>query len=574
MRRGYHRAVVSTRRRRILQAALILAAAAFYLPLFGHHWFETHESIWYPVRTIEYAHIWSLGDWYPRWCPDFYGGYGSPFFNYAPPLVYMLGAVGVSAGLTAEFSLKLVILFFSALGALGVWKLVEGETGRSDAAFVAASVFVAAPYRFFDLFQRGDLSEYAAIAVLPWCLWLYRALLRAPDERQLACALGAALSHAVLLFSHTILGLWGTELIALALALPLLRAWRAGRRRSVSLSVLALGGAIGLSAIYTVPAFFERELVKIGISTLKAYEYRRHFIEWTSLFRPGVFFLGWPLLAAAAAAAIACLVPATRPRLRAAAPWWGATLLLCWLPTRGAEPIWPLFPLGPFIQFPWRLLGLAAVCGAVAVGTSWAGLIQSVGARGWLVVLAAAGALSSAIPEARVVQYIEKSAISPRTPRDISRFVWGANHGEGFLPREHMYVPTAPRGERYAHLLDDSVRIVRAVPSGLGYALKLEAAKPGSVETQSLWFPGWQVDRVSGPATPTLAPSAKGRVQLDLARPGSYELQVIFGNTAARTAGNLLTWLSVILLYPTMRLISRRVIDPVGPAGGRANAPA
>lgn len=40
---------------------LALAAAAFYLPLFSHHWFETHESIWYPVRTIEYAHLWRLG---------------------------------------------------------------------------------------------------------------------------------------------------------------------------------------------------------------------------------------------------------------------------------------------------------------------------------------------------------------------------------------------------------------------------------------------------------------------------------------------------------------------------------
>jgi hypothetical protein len=322
----------------------------------------------------------------------------------------------------------------------------------------------------------------------------------------------------------------------------------------VLLGVLALGGAVGLSAVYTVPAFFERDLVRIGRLTQGAYDYRRHFIDWTSLLKPGFFFVGWPLLVAAAVTAAACLVPGARARLRGAAPWWAATLLLCLLVTHAAEPLWPLLPLGPFIQFPWRLLGLAAVCGAVAVGASWAGLIGSGASRWRLASLVAVGALLSAIPEARVVRYIEKTASSPQTPRDISRFVWGTSHGEGFLPREHARAPAAPRGEQYAQPLDDSVRIVRAVPSGLGFSLKLEAARPGAVEIQSLWFPGWQVDGASGPATPTLGPSANGRIRLDLARPGSYEIAVVLGNTAPRTAGNLITFLTAILLYPAMRI--------------------
>ena len=116
-------------------------------------------------------------------------------------------------------------------------------------------------------------------------------------------------------------------------------------------------------------------------------------------------------------------MPATRARLRGAAPWWAATLLLCLLVTHVAEPIWPLLPLGPFIQFPWRLLGLSAVCGAVAVGISWGGLIPA--GRWRLASLVAAGALLSAIPEVRVERYMEKTASFPQTPRDIARFVWG-----------------------------------------------------------------------------------------------------------------------------------------------------
>jgi hypothetical protein len=331
----------------------------------------------------------------------------------------------------------------------------------------------------------------------------------------------------------------------------------------VLLGVLALGGAVGLSAVYTVPAFFERELVRIGRLTQGAYDYRRHFIEWTSLLKPGFFFVGWPLLAAAALSAAACLVPATRARLRGAAAWWAATVFLCLLVTQLAKPLWPLLPLGPFIQFPWRLLGLATVCGAVAVGASWAGLVRS--PRWWLAGLVAAAALASGIPEARAPQYIEKTASFPETPRDIARFVWGTSHGEGFLPREHERVPEAPRGDRHAQPLDDSVRIVRAVPAGLGYALKLEAARPGAVEIQSLWFPGWQVDGATGPARPILGPSPNGRIQLELAKPGSYEIAVVFGDTPARTAGNLIAWLTAILLYPAIWLIRRGFPDTARP---------
>jgi hypothetical protein len=235
-------------------------------------------------------------------------------------------------------------------------------------------------------------------------------------------------------------------------------------------------------------------------------------------------------------------------------------VFLCLLVTQLAKPLWPLLPLGPFIQVPWRLLGLATVCGAVAVGASWAGLVRS--PRWWLAGLVAAAALASGIPEARAPQYIEKTASFPETPRDIARFVWGTSHGEGFLPREHERVPEAPRGDRHAQPLDDSVRIVRAVPAGLGYALKLEAARPGAVEIQSLWFPGWQVDGATGPARPILGPSPNGRIQLELAKPGSYEIAVVFGDTPARTAGNLIAWLTAILLYPAIWLIRRRVTDP------------
>jgi hypothetical protein len=108
------------------------------------------------------------------------------------------------------------------------------------------------------------------------------------------------------------------------------------------------------------------------------------------------------------------------------------------------------------------------------------------------------------------------------------------------------------------------VRILRAVPVGLGYSLKVEAGRPGAVEIQSLWFPGWKIADAAGTAAPILGPSSSGRIQLGFVKSGSYEIEMVFGNTPVRSAGALISWLSVILLFPAIWLIRRRFDDGAG----------
>jgi uncharacterized membrane protein len=134
-------------------------AVAFCWPLAEVHWFETHEHDAYVLRTVEYAAALRAGTPYPRWAPDFYGGYGSPFFNFYPPLVYWLAAMLSLVVGSAVAGLKFVALFGSILSGVGTFALVRLETRRDDAAVLSACLYLGSVYRLSNLSWRGDLAE-------------------------------------------------------------------------------------------------------------------------------------------------------------------------------------------------------------------------------------------------------------------------------------------------------------------------------------------------------------------------------------------------------------------------------
>ena len=62
------------------------------MPLAWLDWFTSHETTSYVVRTVEWAAELRAGALYPRWCPDFYGGYGAPYGAYGAPYAFPYGA--------------------------------------------------------------------------------------------------------------------------------------------------------------------------------------------------------------------------------------------------------------------------------------------------------------------------------------------------------------------------------------------------------------------------------------------------------------------------------------------------
>jgi hypothetical protein len=182
------------------------------------------------LRALEASRLLRAGVLYPRWAPDFYLGYGYPFFNYYAPGAHLLvswlalAGLGVVRGMAAAQALALLLYPTGAY--LAAKALLLGVDGHSDlfavdpprqspedrparvdyrtkavapAALLCAALYLYAPLRWRELFIQGNLSQLLALALLPWCAW---ALTWAARRASLRWAAGGGVLLALLVYLH------------------------------------------------------------------------------------------------------------------------------------------------------------------------------------------------------------------------------------------------------------------------------------------------------------------------------------------------------------------------------------
>lgn len=541
-----------------LLAVVAVVAVAALIPIYKRAWWANHDWVSYPVRLIEYVRAWRMWNLFPRWCPDLYGGYGAPLFNFYPPGVFTAAAPFVLLGATPALALKVAVTLFTILGGAGAFLLAERVTRRLDAAFVAAIAFVLMPYRHTQLLVRGDLAEYCAIALVPVVFWLY---LRLPDVelRKLPRdAFLTALFHAATQLTHTLTGQWGTELVAIWVVVTAVRCWRRGRRVHALVLPATVFIAGGLSAIYVIPALLERDLVQIGRMLEGSLSLERNFVEPSKLVSPGFWYVGRPILLALVAAPLVWVVLRLRRREEARALWWWwptAALVVLMLPI--TMPLWRVLPFSRFMQFPWRLLGFIAVCGAVTLAALWSGLLPRRNWVRWPAAVLVAGVIAwQQYKEVPVPKDLSARAV-PVTARDVTARVHSTVVSDEYLPREVPKRPLFPR--LLVSVAEPPARLESTLRSGIGYKLKVSSPAPeGRVTLELHYFPAWRVKTLSGPARAELRPSKAGLVELVLPKPGHYHLAVQYRLTAIELVATVLSLLFMLGGWPLLRRLVPR----------------
>ena len=188
---------------------LIAAAALALIPILAiarpgiPHTADGYVHI---LRTLEVSQLLRDGVLYPRWAPDFYLGYGYPFFNFYAPGAHLLAALAALTGLgvlRGVVAVQVIALLLYPTGAyLAARSLFTTDAaGRwaRPAALVSAALYLYAPLRFRELFTQGNLSQLLALALLPWCAWLLLEAIRRVDLRW-SVAAGVALAG--LVYAH------------------------------------------------------------------------------------------------------------------------------------------------------------------------------------------------------------------------------------------------------------------------------------------------------------------------------------------------------------------------------------
>ena len=322
----------------------------FFHVMFSHHF---TEQLW-------------QGELYPRWMQHMNAGFGSPmFFFYAPFPYYVTSLISLPFNIDTAISHALAISASLALIASGIaayfWLK---EFTSAQFALIIALIYMVLPYHFVvDLYIRFAFAELWTFVWMPLILLFS---LKVRDGKSLSI-LWLTISLSLLMLTH---------LPTLIIFMPvfighfLFATDKAERKIIYTHHLFAIVLAVGLSAIYWVPAMMMQEYISMKDMFSGMFSYSNNFLLTGPAYGHNQSFWRYltfitVLLSTLTYGAWLFSRMQTHLAIRKEINYWLVIALLSFLMTFPVSGfIWEWFPILQKIQFPWRfntILAIAAV---------------------------------------------------------------------------------------------------------------------------------------------------------------------------------------------------------------------
>jgi len=510
-------------------------------------------------RTAEMGYSLRAGEFYPRWAPDYYYGYGYPIFNYYAPFTYHLGSwLTLLQPERAVAGTKGVLLLAYILGGVGAY-LLGKEYGGARGGFLSATVFLCSPYiLLINSHIRGDVPEVFAVALLPLTLWFWERLWRGGGRWIL---LGAVLSACIVFCSHNLTAL---TMLGLLIGLGLWHWLILGQKQQFKWGVLAGLLLAALTAFFWLPFLLERGYVKLDVIGSAHYDFRNHFVPLRTLLAllppldwgattPQLPNTVGPLGLIVALAGGGLLWHAPEQRRRSFF-YVLSTILLFFIITPYSASIWEHAPGLAYFQFPWRFLGpLAAVIAPLAAG------LERLRTR-WIVWGATGLLLFAALPGLYPPLWeAEFGDVSPTgmIAFELEGWARGTTSTDDFLPTTVTVIPApaqpllqsywrqqlwgSPLARIYGVPADATAQLLEQGPTLNRYFV--ETPEAFILRFYLFDFPGWQA-YLDGIPVPIELAHPEGWITVPIPA-GSHEVLVRFEDTPPRQVGWLIAALGV-----------------------------
>ena len=301
--------------------------------------------------------------------------------------------------------------------------------------------------------------------------------------------------------------------------------WLILRPKWAAVRSVVLSGAlgIGLAAFFWLPAFYESRWIQLSQITKGHFDFRLHFLGLSELFAPYTALdysavnvnlprsLGWAMLALAVLGLIAAAWGRGLVRRQRLTVLLSALLLLSclFMMLPASTFLWEHVPLLKLAEFPWRILGIAAVPLALAAGSERRpvqGDIPRAFVRhcrtAWIAVhshsliLLPLPAPTVRRPERGSGEGYHGLRVADQGVRDDERGrVLALVDDAGTRPTRRWWRitrrtarPTGSTGRRWAAGIEAS-------ETGRGYTwntFRFQADRPFTARFNILWFPGWR----------------------------------------------------------------------------------
>jgi len=550
-----------------ISGLLIVAVLTLFtsLPLFKSGYFTMHDDV-QVMRLYQMERCFQDGQIPCRWVPDMGANYGHPLYNYHPVFAYYLGVFFRIFGLSFITISKLLFFLTYFLSAIFMFLLVQSILG-TYAGITAATFFSFAPYHAVDVYVRGAMTESWGIVFFPAIFYSLYHLAKNPKKNLFLIL--TILSLSGLFLAHNIMTLLFT---------PIAFAWGLywfvvnKQHRELLRLIIAFTWAVGLSAFFLVPAFFEKPLVKIDTLTTDYYNFRHHYAAVRQLFldrswgygpsQPGPddrlsLQLGWPHWWFSLSGIFTTVYLFFKKRLRLALLGTFATTLYLgaiFMTHSKSVFIWELIPIISFVQFPWRFLGIAMFAGSILTALIFTIIPKKFRSLGAVVLCASIILLN--------FQYFHPDKTFPDMTDQLK--LSGEEYRIQSIATILDYIPTQVKDNptdlapTAPWVVDGEAKITefRKRSNFWRFTVENNNTQPATVLVPVFNFPNWIVLLDQQPIEFT-DDNPTGVIQFDVP-PGKYTAVGRFMNTPLRSAADAITLISFALLISYTIHVSRK----------------
>lgn len=156
----------------------LVACSKLFSPLF----YTSHDGEGHVIRMIEYDEAWKEGQIPVRIAKRINYGLGYPFFNFNYPLPYVVGEFFHLSGFSFVWSFKLLLVLSTIFAGISMYLFMLSHVGVIS-AFVSSTFYIFVPYRFLNMYVRGNPAESLALSLLPFLLWAIDRFIKTKGEK-------------------------------------------------------------------------------------------------------------------------------------------------------------------------------------------------------------------------------------------------------------------------------------------------------------------------------------------------------------------------------------------------------
>lgn len=499
----------------------------------------THDGDVHLLRLTNFYLSLSQGIWVPRWAANVNWGYGQPVFEFFYPLPSYLGSFFHFLGISFANSLKLLLMCSVIFSGIIMYFYLKQFVSRTG-AFFGAFLYMFAPFRFVDVYVRGDVGESLALVFVPLVLYFMTHAFRLKSKY---FTILAGISLTFLILCHNIVSL---------MTLPFILFWgiycwfTLGKTKDILLrfGVTIFIGFI-LSAFFWMPGLFEAKYTLKDIVTKG--EYASRFIDfWALLYGPwsyggtGSFTVQMGIvqwIVVIGSLLMLFLRKAKQAFLVFSLLIYTAVAIFLMLPS--SNIIWSHILLLQNFQFPWRFL-LITIFSTSILGALF---INNIPKRMQLLVVVVCLSVSLFVESSywHAKGYVARpdSTFSGifKGPSDTgeSSPIWGIRFMESGYKQP-------------LEVLSGSARITNGKRTTIDHEYGVLATHQTRLMENTLYFPGWKI-LVDGKEVPVeFQDEAHRGIMTFWVSEGKHTVRVLFTDTKFRKAADYISLLGIALV--------------------------